>query len=172
MANAFGGVGLVETIENKINAKNVRDASLGDNNMDAAEEFDLSQFIRSEQEPFSTMVTNSNVSSFSDFGNELEENYETTRNLSIRAYSNSSSEFIVYDRDFDEATQIHFTDMPAGRYERENVDGVVEGYTDILDDGSLRHFDRRGNVVEMDNGLDNDDQHDYENENGRNKFAR
>jgi hypothetical protein len=24
----------------------------------------------------------------------------------------------------------------------------------------------------MDNGLDNDDQHDYENENGRNKFAR
>lgn len=172
MANAFGGVGLVETIENKINAKNVRDASLSDNNMDAVEEFDLSQFVRSEPEPFSTVTTNSNVSSFSDFGDELEENYETTRNLSIRAYSNNSNEFIVYDRDFDEATQIHFADMPAGRYERENVDGVVEGYTDILNDGSLRHFDRRGNVVALENALDNDDQNDYENENGRNKFAR
>lgn len=171
MASTFGGVGLVETIENKIKAKNARDSSLSDGQMDAVEEFDLSKFVRSEPEPFAVRASNSNVSSFGDFGDELEENYESTRNLSIRAYSDSSNELIVYDRDFNEATQIKFSDMPAGRYERENIDGVVEGYTEILDDGSLRHFDRRGNSIEMNTAPENSERSDYENENSRHRFG-
>ncbi|WP_315922953.1 hypothetical protein [Mesorhizobium sp. SP-1A] len=172
LATAFGGLGLVETIESKIKSKQAREASLDGKTQESTQEFDLSQFLRKEPEPFAAKTSDPNVSSFGDFGEELEENYESTRNLSIRMYAETSNEFIVYDRDFDEATQIQFNDMPAGRYERENVHGVVEGYTEILEDGSLKHYDHRGNIVEFENKLE--DKQDQETEYGSDlpKFGR
>lgn len=154
---AFGGVGLVETMDKKVQSKQSRE-NLPGNNVEQVQEFDLSQFLRKEPDPFANLVSDPNASSFGDFAADFDDVNEVQRDLTIREFT-SEGEFVVYDRDIDEATQIQFSDMPPGRYERESSDGVVIGYTEILEDGQLKHFDRVGNEVEVNNKV-NDQEHD------------
>lgn len=155
LAEAFGGMGLAETMESKVKAKRTRDSEMFDEPA-SDRNFDLSDFMGTAQkDSFPIVNDDPHTSSFGDFADQIEDSQ--TRNLSLRMYSDDSSELVVYDRDFDEETQIQFSDMPTGRYERENVHGVVEGYTEILDDGALKHYDMRGIEVEISKSLENDD---------------
>lgn len=170
LKKAFGGAGLLETIDSKVAAKRSRDAQFAAG-AEVAQVFDVSQFVQKTPEPFANSTEDRNVSSFGGFDDDVVADiHEEKRDLSIRLFAGVG--YVVYDRNFNEETQIKFEDMPAGRYDRENEHGFVEGYTDINDFGGLTHYDRKGNVIERENKVEMDQTIDDEYEATLPKFGR
>jgi len=66
------------------------------------------------------------------------------RDLVIRRDSAEGNRLSVFDRDLSEEVPIAPSALPAGRYVRENADGVKEGFTEVGAGGKLRHLDLDG----------------------------
>lgn len=66
------------------------------------------------------------------------------RDLVIRQASADGRSLCVFDRDLSEEVPIAPSSLPAGRYAREDMNGIKAGYTEVGNGGGLRHLDLDG----------------------------